>query len=520
MKNSFFLVIPIQKRNAERSKCFEESALKQWIMELPTANPDLAARLLHDLIEGANRLEMDAKARLEALEILRPSYLMITEYLLSGFCRSGFPKNEMERQNFNFLLSIEKEFAIGYWIVARELTKRDVSWLKGKNAAISIQRVIKGLGCIAKAHYLMFLPVPEWVWMDLHSLYTLSVKIGKDTTKVPDETCIFGKTSSVLDSYRQILLLSLAEPSGMMQKEIQLVYKFIERINGYVRFENEPVDGQKSQCVVFPDEDRPPFWTTEDKRPVDASLVYLDFSRLYKTVAHKTRFVSESEARFSSIHPSNKKIEKLPVELIEYLNGSWYGLELKGTPFFTDRLNRYFCIGLNATHNLQSLFDNHTEKDTEFRAESSSDTTLSCKSLEEGVICIGSLVSFRKVDMPEHKRSLGVVNRISMARADGVLQFGVRAVALQAHAVSYLELDARNVDEMQKALIYGKKEEDGEKSYLIIESFIIKDGDIIRLFMKDEDFPIILRDRKNIGLGYWQFECRRIEEWEAVKMKR
>ena len=107
-----------------------------------------------------------------------------------------------------------------------------------------------------------------------------------------------------------------------------------------------------------------------------------------------------------------------------------------------------------------------------------------------------------------------------MARADGVLQFGVRAVALQAHAVSYLELDARNVDEMQKALIYGKKEEDGEKSYLIIESFIIKDGDIIRLFMKDEDFPIILRDRKNIGLGYWQFECRRIEEWEAVKMKR
>ena len=40
----------------------------------------------------------------------------------------------------------------------------------------------------------------------------------------------------------------------------------------------------------------------------------------------------------------------------------------------------------------------------------------------------------------------------------------------------------------------------------------LKEGDVIRMTMNNETFPIILRDRKNIGLGYWQFECRRLEE--------
>jgi hypothetical protein len=34
----------------------------------------------------------------------------------------------------------------------------------------------------------------------------------------------------------------------------------------------------------------------------------------------------------------------------------------------------------------------------------------------------------------------------------------------------------------------------------------------MRMFMGPESFPIILMGRKNIGLGYWQFECRRIME--------
>jgi phage major head subunit gpT-like protein len=49
-----------------------------------------------------------------------------------------------------------------------------------------------------------------------------------------------------------------------------------------------------------------------------------------------------------------------------------------------------------------------------------------------------------------------------------------------------------------------------KKSYIITASFMLKDGDIIRMMMNNDDFPVVLSNRKNVGLGYWQFECRRV----------
>lgn len=186
---------------------------------MPTANPGLSTRLLHDLIKEFNSLHLDSQKRLEALEQLRPSFMIIQDYLRSRLTKSGFPKGENEQKIFQVLSTIEREFAIGYWMAAREMTRRTISWLKGKNTALAIQRVMKSLSNIILTHYIMGRAVPEWVWMDLHSLYKLSVRIKKESNKVQDDSCAFGSSTTILDCYKQILLLSLAEPAGLMQKD-------------------------------------------------------------------------------------------------------------------------------------------------------------------------------------------------------------------------------------------------------------------------------------------------------------
>jgi hypothetical protein len=45
------------------------------------------------------------------------------------------------------------------------------------------------------------------------------------------------------------------------------------------------------------------------------------------------------------------------------------------------------------------------------------------------------------------------------------------------------------------------------KSYFITDTFMLKTGDLIRLFVEHDEFSVILKNKKNIGLGYWQFEC-------------
>jgi hypothetical protein len=151
-------------------------------------------------------------------------------------------------------------------------------------------------------------------------------------------------------------------------------------------------------------------------------------------------------------------------------------------------------------------------KDLETLVQSASDRLLSGVFKQTGVLSVGSLVSFRKADIPEHRRSLGIVNKVIVDKQSGKINFGMQLLTHQFIAVTYIQLDETNKDVLQKGLFYSAKEFDDEKSYIITDSFMLKDGDVIRMYMNNEDFPVVLSNRKNVGLGYWQFECRRVAE--------
>jgi len=185
---------------------------------------------------------------------------------------------------------------------------------------------------------------------------------------------------------------------------------------------------------------------------------------------------------------------------------------LQGGTSFTDRLDRFVAFGLDATHALQAGEDEVGETVVEYQAETDSERALACVFDKEGIVSIGSLVSYRKTDGLPQQRLLGVVCKLRLAKQDKKVIFEVLPVANQSFPVSYTSIDAAADVERKKALLYGVKSEKGDKSFIILDSFMLKDGDVLRMYMGSENFPIVLNDRKNIGLGYWQFECRRIEE--------
>ena len=519
MRNSFFLIIPAQREDSVSLKLYEETALKQWIDELPVANISLSTRLLHDFILESNKLVMSAQKRMSYLEQLRASYLVMQDSLLSRLMTSGFPKSENEHKIHTIFVSIEREFAIAYWIVVKQQTRRELSWFNSKEAALAIQRVIKGLSSIVVSQYIMNLPIDEWVWIDLHSLYKLGVKIKKESTKVADESCFIHRSSSIQDSYKQVILLSLADPSGLMPKEILQVYKFNEVISNLVVFDKNAVAGVDRQCIIFQDEDQSAVFYEKDKRIQDEAVLYINFSKLYKAFLKKEKFKNHIDGRYSIIKLS-PKADKLSIELLSYLELRWQGIPLQGARIFADRLVRHFVVGLSSAYALQDTFDPSTKEiETEYIAESASETALASEFEKPGVLSIGSLISFRKATNPEHKRSLGVVNKVSIIKGTGKLQFEITLLTPQAHIVTFSELRKTKDPIKQNALIYNiKTSDEEEKSFLIVDSSLLKDLGVVRLYLNEHNFPILLRGRKNIGLGYWQFDCRRVDEQELATM--
>jgi cyclic-di-GMP-binding protein len=296
LKHSFFLVIPKQQNNPQRLREFEEKILQQWISELPVANLGLATRLIYDFILEFNALAMPSQLRFDTLELLRPSLLMVEEYLRSKLTKNLFPKDENDQKVLKLLVALQRQFTIGYWIVVKELTENESRWFKSKNAAISMQRTIKGLGNIIVSYLIMGMRMPDWVWIDLHALYFLSVKTKKNAIQVVNwDNNAIKKTSSPEECYLQILLLSLADSSGMLQKEIIMVHRFIETVCPLVRISTGPVLMGEHECIVVTEEDEPPYFRhINDSKEIAQSLrkdmpavLYLDFRVLNKALLDK-----------------------------------------------------------------------------------------------------------------------------------------------------------------------------------------------------------------------------------------
>ncbi len=513
MRNSFFLVIPEQQVDSVRLKLYEEVALQQWIEELPIVNLALSTCLMHDFILESNKLIMSAQQRMSFLELVRSQYLVIEDDMRSRLIRTGFPKSDNEQKIHKILVEIEREYTIAYWMVVKEQTRRNISWFQGKNAALAIQRTIKGLSSIVISQYIMSLPVPEWVWIDMHSLYTLGVRLKKEAAKVEGVAGLIQHGSTIQDSYKQIILLSLADPTGLMPKEIQQVYAFTEGLTSLVAFEKTETKGVECPCVILQDEDLSARFIEKGESLKENLVLYVNFKKLYKELDKKEKLKNDINGRYGSIELSGGA-NTLPIELLFYLEARWSGVALSGAVLFADRLSRYFTIGLDSAYELQSATSvSLHESEKELLAESSSKTELMCAFNGSGSLSIGSLVSFRKTNQPEHKRSIGVVNKISVQKGTDKIGFEIALLTQRAHVVQYGILPEDDESKKYNALIYALKSEGAEeRSILIVESFMLKDLSVVRLYLNDKNFPIVLRDRKNIGVGCWQFDCRQLEE--------
>jgi cyclic-di-GMP-binding protein len=515
VKNSFYLLIPTQKQQPRRLKEFEAKLLQQWLDELPTANLSLATRLLHDFVVELNTLEMPSQLRVDVLERIRQHVINVEDYLQSRLLHTGFPKDDNEKKIFEILISIQKECAIGYWIVLKEITHRDAGWLKAKNTALAIQRCIEKLGRIVTNYFIMRSTVAGWVWIDLHSLYKLSVMTKRHTEKVPLPNQP-SKAYSPEDSYKQVLLLHLSDPTGLMQKEIPQVHEFCSSITELLQFKRAPTSHQPIQCTIFPDEDLPPQFGNRNIKE-DTAAFFLDFSGITKHLIQQEKQRNKPDTGLLNLFGKGKLTCPLSTELLTYLQQRWFGTELQSATLFADRLDCVITIGLSATHDIKSTVDEKEAKNmvldpkdkTHVVAHSASDQLLSAVFRHANALSVGSLISFRKKYDTESSRCLGIVNKVSMIGQDGKITFGIELITNRFYpALCHPKSKSNNV---QKGIFYATKELLTDKKFIITD-YSVKEGESIYLTIAGESFPITIESRKNIGLGYWQFECKYLLE--------
>ncbi|MCK5728188.1 MAG: hypothetical protein KAH08_03100 [Methylococcales bacterium] len=508
MINSCFLEIPPLKTSSNNLAAYEHETLEQWILELPVANPTLTTLVFRDFLTELNQTKMGVQLRLNTLETLKPAFFDIQDYLRSKLLKMGFPRCENGQNISTFLLEIEKEFTLGYWICVKELTKpRTMHWFQGKNTALSLQRTIKAYGYMMTSYYMMRIPIADWVWMDFHSLYKLSIQHKKNTVKVPDDLDHPSDSSSVTQSYIQILLLSLLDTATLTQDELQHIYESLNKLSALPQLEEQPIVTQALQCFVHIDEDMPPTFEEKEEES-EFKQLYFNLTRLHK----ETRYLKKTATTGNRFTINFNA--KLSFELLDYLDQCWLGKLADESACFVDRLDRFFSIGLENTYDLLCSNARKQHDPLEYRGESSSPQGLSYLFDNKETLSIGSLISFRKIDSQQNHRLLGVVSKITIDKHRSYyLEFNISLITAEVHAASFSFRDEHDESIAQKALFYQQKQETGEdKRFIIINSYLLKEQDIIELQLVSEHIWIELLNKKSIGFGYWRFECRQFED--------
>ena len=202
------------------------SKLFEFIEKLPLSNPLQAASTLLDEMEILNRQKVAPDGRIRALEIYRPVLLRIAELLATHYAAATLPLPAQAKEYAAAAESLWLELGYGYKLALVDQQGKLFSLVSSKGNALILQRAIESLGKLAMVYYQTYVTPPGNLWQDLHQLYAHAAQESLIDIEVERDQ---SRKTTVNLTYKQALLMSLADPQHLPANDIQLVADYIER---------------------------------------------------------------------------------------------------------------------------------------------------------------------------------------------------------------------------------------------------------------------------------------------------
>ncbi|MBS4097348.1 MAG: hypothetical protein KGZ83_11005 [Sulfuricella sp.] len=244
-----------------------------WLEKLLRGIPADAALAVCDAIAALNHHPLAASERLVLLERYRAAALELLPPLKAQFVIVPLPLPEKNRRIAELNRQLFVELANGYKIVLQDTLKE-----AGRTPLLAVQRGIASLGNVIATCYESYAPVPVGTWAEIHQLYRHAQHENLLDEPVQDGAA----STSVADSFKQVLLLAVTDPYHLMQGEVIRVVDYTGRFARFAELRTDSgASGQGGIFLVSLDGDQPPKALPKMVSEVDgATAILLDTSRL------------------------------------------------------------------------------------------------------------------------------------------------------------------------------------------------------------------------------------------------
>ena len=249
------LQLPIRRKITNSSFDTRMEVVRTWVDELPLINAEKSWSLLDNALKEINSLSISTKNRLEALELLATSVICVAETMKKAFLAKPIPLRDHNLTLAKQTVELCNQMATGYRILADDLDHND---RQTSHLTLAIHRSLRYLSEILLTNYQVYIQYPEGLWKTINSLYALAEQHDITTQPVTDTTLSTPAQSTISTVYKQILLMSLACPYRLRQKEIHFVYNALMDWADITRLYY--LDGEQAQglFIINLNADNPP----------------------------------------------------------------------------------------------------------------------------------------------------------------------------------------------------------------------------------------------------------------------
>ncbi len=259
---------------------------------------------------------MPNKHRLENLEMLRLLTRDIFNNLKKYFINRTLPLPDKSQKIVNLNQSLLQELVYGYEIIAFEAANNIDTKIDDKTLSTAICRAINYLAEMLLRACEVYEPCPKNLWLDTHQLYAFAESRGLT------ETVIFGgdkkqNKSTIENSYKQIILFSLARPIALRQRDSERVFHELFDWAKYASISRHASENMIDHMFSMRiHEDRAPNYLSKQDLAEDITIRTLDASNL---VTHVNGLIAEQSKQKQKIAVG----DDIPLETLNSLVASW-----------------------------------------------------------------------------------------------------------------------------------------------------------------------------------------------------
>jgi hypothetical protein len=237
----------------------------QLLQELNTEDQFDIAIHLHNELETLNRQKVSPNQRIQALDCYRSLIINTTNALATNYTNSTLPLEDKAKSAALACGALWLELGYGYKLILIDLQNQLIKLGTDKSSALAIQRAMHAISQYALVHYQTYQSPPNHIWSDLHQLYFCAAKLGvihtiiqNDLSQIQTKNYAYLLTS-IEDTYKHTLLMSLAQPHHLIQQDISAITNYLAHHVSAARITAiEPLENSSGAFIINLISDAPP----------------------------------------------------------------------------------------------------------------------------------------------------------------------------------------------------------------------------------------------------------------------